>query len=172
MKRTKRKVIAGVNRESADEAFALYANAHNQMAKIEAKMNEELNTIRDKYLDEIKQLEGQKEQQIAVLQVFATEQKDNWGKRKSLEMLYGKVGFRTGMHKLKCSKGFNWKKVTELLKQYYPVYVRTVEEPNKEKLIADRDSKGFVDVCNKVHLKVVQEETFFIEPKIEQLQSV
>lgn len=171
MSRVKKKVIAGISRETADEAFALYADVHNELAKMEVKMNEELNKVRDKYQEKITQLEEQKEQQFEVLQVYATEQKEGWGKRKSLEMLHGKIGFRTGTHKLKCGKGFNWTSVTALLKEYFPEYIRTVEEPNKEKLIGDRENEGFDNICKKVHIKVVQDETFYVEPKVEQLQT-
>jgi phage host-nuclease inhibitor protein Gam len=170
MAREKKKVIVGVSQTLAEDAFAVFADAYNDITKIEAKMNAELNAIRDKYQERITKLEEVKEAQKDILQVFATEHKSEW-KNKSIEMLHGKLGFRTGTPKLKCDKGFNWTSVTELLNEYFPDYVRVVNEPNKEKLIADRDEEGFDKICKKAHIAVVQEETFFVEPKVEELQT-
>ena len=131
----------------------------------------EANKIKEEYQDKITEHEEKKAEQFDILEVFAIEQKDNWGKAKSIDMLHSRIGFRTGTPKLKCDKGFNWTSVTSLLTEHYPDYVRTVTEPNKEKLIADRDSDGFDKICKKAHVSVVQEETFFVEPKVEELQT-
>lgn len=170
--RQKKKVITGVSSEQAQDASAAYTNAYVKQMKLEAKMNEEINKIKSKYQDEITNLEEEKEEQYDVLEAYAKEQKDNWGKARSIELLHTKIGFRIGMPKLKCDKGFNWTSVTSLLKDHYPDYVREVVEPNKEKLIADRESEGFDKLCKKAHIEVVQDENFFVEPKIEELATV
>jgi phage host-nuclease inhibitor protein Gam len=168
-RRQKKKVISGVSADDAQKASADYVNAFTEQKKIEAKMNEEINKIKSKYQDRITELEEAKEEPYEILNVYATEQKDNWGKAKSIELLHTKIGFRIGMPKLKCDKGFNWTSVTPLLQDHFPDYVRTVIEPNKEKLIADRDSEGFEKMCKKAHIEVVQDENFFVEPKLEEL---
>lgn len=170
--RQKKKVITGVMPDQANDASAAYTNAHVRQMKLEAKMNEEINKIKSKYQDEISDLEEQKQEQYDVLEAYAKEQKDNWGKARSIELLHTKIGFRIGMPKLKCDKGFNWTSVTSLLKDNFPEYVREVVEPNKEKLIADRDAEGFAKMCKKAHIEVVQDENFFVEAKVEELANV
>lgn len=167
--REKKKVIVNVTSEAAQDASQGYTTSHVKLMKVEAKMNEEINRIKSKYQEEIEQLNAEKDTHFEVLEVYATEQQDSWGKAKSLDMLHTKIGFRTGTPKLKCDKGFNWVSVTSLLKEHYPDYVRTIDEPNKEKLIADRDNDGFDKICKKAHVSVVQEETFFVEAKLEEL---
>jgi phage host-nuclease inhibitor protein Gam len=168
--RQKKKVITNVTPDQASDSSRLYAEAYTSKKKIEAKMNEEINKVKAKYQEDITDLDEQMKEQYEYLNVFAAEQKENWGKKKSLEMLHTIIGFRTGTPKIKCDKGFNWTSVTELLKEHFPDYVRTVSEPNKEKLIADREEEGFDKVCKKAHIEVVQDETFFVEPKVEELQ--
>jgi phage host-nuclease inhibitor protein Gam len=169
MAREKKKVITGISHEQAQDASAAYAAAYVAKMKLEAKMNEEINRIRSKYQDNITKLEDAKAENYEVLHVYASEQKDTWGNVKSIELLHTRIGFRTGMPRLKCDRSFNWTSVTALLEEYYPDYVRIVTEPNKEKLIADRDNEGFDKLCKKTHLSVVQDETFFAEPKVEEL---
>lgn len=170
MAREKKVVIANVTREQAEDAMALFADSANSLSKIEADMSAKINAIRDKYQDDITMLKESKEAQVEVLEVFATESHDQWGKKKSIELLHGIIGFRTGTPKVKFEKGFNSKSVTAILQEKYPDYVRSVVEMDKEKLIAERDTEGFAVLCKKAHIEVVQDESFYVESKAEVLQ--
>lgn len=171
MARTKKKVITNVTRELAEEAMAQFSDAANSLQKIEAAMNQQINAIRDKYQEEITTLNESKDEHFEVLEVFANEQNENWGKRKSMELLHGVIGFRTGTPKIKFEKGFNSKSVTAILQEQFPAYVRQVVEMNKEQLLADREGDGFDAICKKAHIEVVQDETFYVESKSEVLQA-
>lgn len=166
--RTKKKVFTNVTVEQAQDAGSVFATTTAALQNIEAKMNAEITKIRDKYQDKITDLQEQLIEPQEILETFAAEQKDNWPK-KSFELVHARIGFRTGMPKLKLDKGFNWTSVTELLKENFPDYVRTVDEPNKEKLIGDRDDESFGKIAKKCHFSVVQDETVFVEPKLEEL---
>ncbi len=172
MAREKKKVITNVSRELAEEAMGKFSDASNSLQNIEAKMNTEINAIRDKYQEKVTALNESKDEQMEVLEVYAMEQSPNWGKKKSMEMLHGVIGYRTGMPKIKFDKGFNSKSVVAILEENFPIYVRTVTEMDKEKLLADRDSEGFEKVIKKSHFTVVQDETFYVESKAEQLQDM
>jgi phage host-nuclease inhibitor protein Gam len=168
--RVKKKTFANVSLEQAQDASSQFATTKNELARIEAKMNEEINKIRSKYAEKVNELTDALEEPQTILEVYAKEQQDSWGKKKSFELLHTTIGFRTGMPKLKLEKSYNWSVVTDLLKEHYPGYVRTVDEPNKEKIIADRESDGFDKFCKKCHVNVVQDETFYIEPKVQEVQ--
>lgn len=107
---------------------------------------------------------------VEVLETYATETFEQWGKRKSCELLHGVIGYRTGTPKIKFDKGFNSKSVTAILEEQFPQYVRTVTELNKEQLIADREEEFFAAIAKKAHVLVVQEESFYVESKSEELQ--
>ncbi len=170
--RVKSKVYSNVSLDQAQEASRLFATAQNQLAKIEAKMNEEINKVRSRYQEQVNDLTEQTDDPKKILEAFAKEQQESWGKKKSFDLLHSVIGFRTGMPKLKCGKGFNWTSVTELLKEHFPEYVRTVDEPNKELLISDREDEKFEAISKKVHISVVQDETFYVEPKVQEVAPV
>jgi len=168
MAREKKVVHSGVTSEQMETAFGEYAVADAKVAKINATIDVQMTAIRKKYADEIGRLNETKEKAFAVLQTFALENKDTlFAKKKSMESVHGTIGFRTGTPKLKTLKGFTWGAVTNLLKEFLPAYVRTTEEPAKDKLLADREEEEVAALFPKVGIAVAQDETFYVEPKKE-----
>lgn len=168
MAREKKVVLTGVSIEQMEDAFGDYASADARLAKINANIDVQMVSIREKYADEIARLGAQKEKAFDVLQAFALEQKDVlFSKKKSMDSVHGTLGFRTGTPKLKTLKGFTWASVLMLLKEFLPAYVRTAEEPAKDKLLADRDCDAVRVLFPRVGISVVQDEAFYVEPKKE-----
>ena len=177
MARQKKTIITGVTRESADEAFATYAKSDAQIQKINAEIELQCAKIREKYADKLATLSSEKDNAFDVLQSFATEnQAELFTKKKSLDMAHGTIGFRTGTPKLKTLKGFTWEAAKNLVKEFLPGYIRTTEEIAKDKLLADRDEDGseagtepMRDRMSRCGIQVVQDETFYVEPKREEI---
>lgn len=142
--------------------------ADAQSAKITADIELQCAKIREKYANKLAELEGEKEKAFDTLQAYATEnQAELFTKKKSLEMTHGVIGFRTGTPKLKTLKGFTWASALQLVKEFLPGYLRQTEEIAKDKLLADRDVENIVPQMNKCGIQVVQDETFYVEPKKE-----
>lgn len=184
-KREKKVIITGVTREAADEAFAVYAKAAAQSAKITADIELQCAKIREKYALRLAELDDEKTRAFDTLQAFATEnQTELFTKKKSLEMAHGVIGFRTGTPKLKTLKGFTWASALQLAKKFLPfTYIRQTEEIAKDKLLADRDLKEvavydtptcdprvvtMLEAMAACGIQVVQEEAFYVEPKKEE----
>lgn len=166
--REKKVVLTGINREQAEEAFAVYADSDAKQQRITSKMDIEITRIREKFQDVLNDLQDAKDKAFETMQAFASENKDQlFAKKKSLEMIHGTVGFRIGTPKLKTRKGFTWPSVTNLLKEFLPTYVRISEEPAKDKIISDRDQVEVAEALVKCGIYVDQDETFFVEPKKE-----
>lgn len=180
--RQKKKVISGVTREAADQAFAEYAKADASINKINAEIELQLAKIREKRQAELTVLAQQRDQAFDTLQAFAIEnQTELFSKKKSLDMTHGTIGFRTGTPKLKTMKGFTWESAKTLVKKFLPDYIRTSEEIAKDKLLADRELEEveFVEsditkksvpmsqAMSECGILVVQDETFYVEPKKE-----
>ena len=186
-KRQKKTIISGVTRDAAEEAFATYAKADASVNKINAEIELQCAKIREKYQCQLAQLTGEREVAFQTLEAFATEhQAELFAKKKSLDMAHGKIGFRTGMPKLKTVKGFTWASALTLVKRLLPsVYVRQTEELDKDRLLSDRELEE-VAVCDvpggekrmvpmreamaSVGIYVVQDETFYVEPKREETE--
>ena len=166
--REKKVVHVGISSEEMETAFTEFATCDAKLQKINATIDIEFTRIRDKYSDTIAQLTDRKEKAFDIIQAFATANKEDlFSKKKSMETVHGTLGFRTGTPKLKLLKGFTWGAVTNMLKEFLPAYVRTTEEPAKDKLLADRDNEEVAQYLPKVGISVIQEETFFVEPKKE-----
>lgn len=166
--REKKVVHLGVSSEEMEAAFTEFATCDAKLQKINATIDIELTRIREKYSDTIDQLLERKDKAFDIIQAYATANKDEiFSKKKSADTVHGTFGFRTGTPKLKLLKGFTWASVTNMLKEFLPAYVRVSEEPAKDKLLADRDNEEVSKYLPKVGISVIQEETFFVEPKKE-----
>lgn len=170
MARVKKKVLTGtIDRAAADEAFAEYAKADARQHQIAAKMDVEITRIRDKYSGTLTDLQAAKEDAFEKIQSYAENNRDDFGGKKSIELTHGIIGFRTGTPKLKTRKGFTWESVKNLLKEFLPSYVRVVEEPAKDRLLSDRDVPETFSKFEKCGIYVDQDESFYVEPKKEEL---
>lgn len=167
-KRTKKTVHSGITRDEAEKAFAEFAAADAKVCSITSKMDIEMTKIREKYADQLAELNEVKERNFDIVQTYALENKEElFSKRKSVESAHGVFGFRTGTPKLKTLKGFTWGAVLNLCKEYLPDYVRATFEVAKDKLLADRDKEDTNKYFEKVGIQVAQDETFYLEPKKE-----
>lgn len=172
MARIKKTIITGVTREQMEEAFGQYALADAEVQSITASMDQQFVAIREQHADRLAELEDQKSKALEVMQVFATENREElFSKRKSMETAHGVIGFRTGTPKLKTRKGFTWAAVLELLRKFGRDYIRATEEIAKDKLLADRDSDECQQLMEDCGIIVAQDETFYVEPKKETLSS-
>ena len=181
--RQKKTVIQGVTREQADEAFASYAKADASINKINADIELQCAKIREKYQNRLGELMCERECAFDTLQAYATEnQAELFARKKSLDMAHGTIGFRTGTPKLKTLKGFTWASALEMVKTFLPGYIRKSEEIAKDRLLADRELDGISitddglmkhdvpmsQAMAKCGIQVVQDETFYVEPKKEE----
>lgn len=168
MARTKKTVVSGISREQAEQAFADFAAADAKVQNLTSKMDIEMTRIREKYADQLAEQNVRKEAAFEIVQAYAVENRDElFSKKKSVESAHGVFGFRTGTPKLKNLKGFTWAAVTNLCKELLPDYIRTTEELNKQKLLDDRILPKVAEYYPKIGVQVVQEESFFVEPKKE-----
>lgn len=181
--RKKKTIITGVTADGANEAMAAYAKAAARTAKINAEMDLQFAQIREKYANELTELENERELAFETLQTYASENQEAlFAKKKSLDLTNGTIGFRTGTPKLKTLKGFTWASALNLVKEFLPTYIRTTDEIAKDKLLADRDAMlELTDVALIEHkqvamreqmakcgITVVQDESFYVEPKTEE----
>jgi phage host-nuclease inhibitor protein Gam len=166
--RAKKVLITNISHEEAEQAMAAFAKCNTQLKHIESKLEEEKQQIDNKYLSEVTRLKTSMDEQLDLLQIYAQKSKDGW-KGKSLELVHGKIGFRTGNPKLIKDKKFTWDAVTELLKKAFPSFIRQTYEINKEALIAFRDDQDFKSIKDACYVDVIQDESFYVEANKEDL---
>lgn len=129
-------------------------------------MDRDLTVVRERYEPRLLDLQEKLENLMASAQDWAINHPEEFATKKSVAMVHGTVGFRTGNWKLKPLSGWTWDKVLKAVTAYLPKYIRTKIEVDREQLIADRETltpAGF----KKIGLTALQDETFYVEPNRE-----
>ena len=164
--RVSKKVVAGVTEDQYLYALSQYAAADARACRLIALMETELATVRDRYDSRLATLQATITRHYEVVEAYAREHKHTlFAQRRSTGTQYGSIGFRLGTPRLKLTPGATWDTVLATLRDRLPQYVRTTEEPAKDKLISDRAREEVATVLPQLGVQVVQDEKFFIELK-------
>lgn len=165
------KVAAPTHVSRADAEAALAQIRHFTIAKncLVNDREKKLKAIDEQYGPRLKQLDADIIALAERLRTFAENAPEEFGKRKSVEWVHGTFGFRTGTPKLVKKLKAAWNSATfiERVKNALgALYIRTVEEVNREQIINDRGVLP-ADSLREAGLSIEQDEAFFVEPKIE-----
>jgi phage host-nuclease inhibitor protein Gam len=160
--------------ESAAELRGVVALiAEDMLAERELKnrMDEELQSVRAVYDEVLADLGSQIEQRTELCAEFATQHPELFPPNaKSLDLGQAVIGFRTGTPKVKVLKRWTLAAALEAVKaKKWFQFVRTSEEVDKEAVIAARAEMG--DKLATVGLSVIQDETFFVQPKLQEVSA-
>jgi len=91
--------------------------------------------------------------------------------RRSLQMSHGELGFRTSPPSVKpLNRKFTLDKILALMRRYLPGYIRTVEDIDREAIIASRNEPIVQDTLVKCGLRIIQTTKFYVEPKLDQVE--
>jgi phage host-nuclease inhibitor protein Gam len=161
-----------ISRTRAEELLGEIASLKVDDRTLKTQMDRELTEVRDRYTGSIVTLEKQIEEKTVLLESWAAANPAEFPKgRKSLELLHGVLGYRTGTPKLKLLGRRTWELVLEAMRGT-PLrgLIRTKEEVNKEGILAGYAQNTIRDAdLAEIGVKVVQDETFFVEVRLEEL---
>jgi phage host-nuclease inhibitor protein Gam len=142
-----------------------------------AKMDAEIATVRGKYESYLAANAESLKSKTESLRAWSEENPEAFPKgRKSIQFVQGTIGFRTGTPKLSLlSRLWNWDKVHKaVIALGLSGYIRTKEELDKENIIAtaiaNHDQAAAATHCAAFGTKVVQEESFFVDPNITEVE--
>ncbi len=167
------------SRDEAESVMNELATAANNQRSLIALRDEEVLALNAKYEVDLAECSDLLKEKTEMLRAWAECNPDQFTKgRKSIEMLSGTLGFRTGTPKLAVlSRAFNWEKVIELMRAAadWKPFVRTKEEVDKEGILgaaaAAQNKEAFAEDLKRVGLQVKQEESFFVEPNLTVVES-
>lgn len=149
------------------EAVDKVARLEVQLTGVKARRDKEIQAVNEKYKAEIDPLENQRDLTLKLAEEYADENRTELLPKdtKSAESTQAVFGYKLGNPTMKTlSKKWNWEKVTDALKSVYGArFIRTKEEPDKEKLRSELNDAQLAEVG----LRVDQEDRFFVEPKVE-----
>ena len=164
-----RKKIEKVARISDAEMYVAmqqYVEAETQLERVNARMDAEVAKIKAKYAKEIEALEEKRSAEFNVVERYADQHRDILFRlKRSHVTVHGTFGYRLGTPRLVLTQSqVKWDKgVLEHMRTFAPQYVRTVEEVDKARLIADREKPEVQELMEAAHIRVEQSETFYIK---------
>jgi phage host-nuclease inhibitor protein Gam len=131
-----------------------------------ADMDTDLQRVRDRYQIDLAEVEMNLKTELDRAHDWAERHPEEFATKKSVAFVHGTAGFRTGTPKLKTLSGMTWEKVLDVMERLFPEYVRRKNEVDKDKIIADREVLPPNDL-KAMGVKVVQDESFYVEPNRE-----
>lgn len=159
--------------EDVDQVLLKIASCEQELQQAEAKMNEQIQLIRDGYERNTAITRAMKSQLEDELERYCIAHKDEFQKTRSREMVHGVVGFRSAPPKVALlNRKYKWETVLELLKKFRWAadFVRTKDEVSKESILASYAAKDIDDQkLAAVGLKIDQDEKFFADIKWEEI---
>lgn len=126
--------------------------------------------IKEQHTPRLTEIKAEIKERADSLQVWAESSPAEFGKHKSLVLESGRLGFRTGTPKLALhSRAWTWDKVLSAVERILPAFVRNKPEVDKEAILNQRDE--LAEFLPMVGLKVAQDESFFVEPDLTNLET-
>jgi phage host-nuclease inhibitor protein Gam len=167
-------MLAVHNFASADieSAVGQLAHATTEKQRLTAEMEQEITLIRARYEGPLGTLAADLETITDAAAEWAARNPAEFGNRKSLALTHGTIGWRTGNPTLKPLSGWTWDRVLEKLttQEDWMRFVRTKAEVAKDLLLADREILADTTL-KSMGVQVVQNEPFFIEPKLTAIET-
>ena len=123
--------------------------------------------VDDRFATDLADLAALKKEKFAQVKAWSIAHPEAFSDPKTIYTVHGDFGFRTGMPALKFAPGFDEQRTLDIiLARGLTEYVRTVQEIDKSKLIADRETIG-IEKLIQIGVVITQANTFFLAPKIE-----
>lgn len=141
------------------------------------EMESEIAAIRERHTPDLDALERELIDKRVRVHLWADENRDFFRGKKSVECHHGTVGFRSGPPRLeKIKPATSWDFIAQKLRRlaWADGYIRSPKpqpEVNKEAILADRH-KLPAEKLEKVGLRIVQDEKFYISPRARAAESL
>lgn|SRR5574344_575355 len=154
-----------ITRAAAETAMNEYCAARTIYLSNTTEMEMQLNEIRNRFASAINDAKERMEAMSSRLEQFAIDHRIEMNERRTLRLFAGKIGYRIGKPRLTNRDGYPWDAILKLVKLRMSKYIRIKEELDKSKLLSDRNDPKTVQNIRDCGMDIVQEETFFVQPK-------
>ena len=165
-----RPVIA--SREGMESVLGEITVIRNRQRQLATVMDAQIQAVRERYEAEFAVATEALDRKVEDIRAWAEANPGEFGAVRSIETMHGTVGWRTGQPALKTAGGWTFERVLQALKDTGATgYIRVKEEVNKQQLLSNRETLG-AEKLREIGLRVVQEETFFVEPNLTTVEAV
>ena len=164
-KRYTRKISRLLTKKEVEKVMEGYAQLEVEKEVLQQNYEEELNKLKARFEPQIAALNEHMEDQADQLQYYAETHYQQFKKHRSMSTAFGNLGFRLCPPKVKILEGYDLKEIVENVDQNKPELIVVKKSLNKEQILKHREEPEFIEMLHRLGLDVVQDESFFIEPK-------
>jgi len=173
MSRTTKKITSSIRtREELETAVGEYAKCEYRKAALKAEMEERIAAIRAEYEEPKALLDVAAGQIYDDVCNYAQLNPGEFGDKKSIDLLHGTIGFRTGTPKVVWPKGVTDKTAGAFLGDMrLDEFARVVWEADKEKILREfaTNEPSQSAELTRAGISVRQDERFYIQVKEEEI---
>jgi len=165
--KSKTKAMTIGTREGLETAMNDFSVKAAALKGLGAELDVELGKAREMYAGRISDVKEAMKPIAEAIEEWATLHPEAFDGKKSLELIAGKIGFRTTPPSVKTLRGVREESAVELVakSEHSVAYIREVQEIDREAILADVAAKNLTDDQLKaVGLRIVRDETFYIDP--------
>ena len=156
------------SRDDAEAVMNELANTANNKRLLTARLDKAVLKLQEEAAPAIALCDEAIKEKSDLLRAWAEANPGQFsGGRKSIIFMTGTLGFRTGTPKLALlSRRFNWESVLANVQRLIPNFIRNKPEIDKEAILAQRDDEVLVQAITACGMKIVQDESFYVEPNL------
>lgn len=165
--RIKKTVVECPSKDQLPQIAKAIATSQSQLKGIEAEMEQKIQKIRAGYQSKIETIREEIITRTNELEVYALENRSEFEKKKSQDIVHGIMGFRISTPSVKLGRGLTSKICGMLEAAGMTDFIRTKKELDKEKVLATRNDAEIMKKLNLLQITIEQPETFYFEPKEE-----
>lgn len=156
-------------REQAESCLAEIRELTIQRNQLQLRLETERKALDDQYGPDIQEADTRINGLSELLRGWAEANLAEFGKRRSLELIHGELGWRVGMPKLVKRAKLTWEAMVDKVKSILGhAYIRSKDEVDRATIIRAHED-GVIDAAQlrQCGLEVSQDDTFFVTPRID-----
>lgn len=178
MKRKTKTISSTIeDREGLERRVGEYASASAKLAELEAEMNLKLADVRKEFEERISGLSDETGSLFEDIQAYCSLHPEEFTNgKKSIDLLHGTVGFRTGMPRLTMPRGAKEEDICANMLSLPSVerFVRRTYVIDRAAVISILTAQTTEESCRvlaSLGFKVSQAERFYIDPNFDEVES-
>jgi phage host-nuclease inhibitor protein Gam len=165
----KNKATTIKSREELESVFGEYSAKVLERDRLTVEMEMKIAEIRSGYEAPIAACVEVGDGLFDDMQAWAALHPEEFAARRSIDLLHGRLGFRTGNPAVRQAPGVKAEHSLELLKASAPQWTRTKSEIDKEQILCDLASGADVETALRPFgLRIDKAETFYCDIKREE----
>ena len=152
-----------IDKKNLVQEMKLYAQAENELQKVEEEMKLQIQSLKASFRDQVNKWLHIRAFASERLQMMAFYHYDElFADEKTMDLQYGRMGFRKGKHKVVKEGVCSWEEVYAACEKVAPELLRVKKELNKAKILELKEQPQVIERLKEAGISILQDEYFFV----------